>query len=133
MDSTGQSGIQHIVYRNLLSYLGIQKDEFPTWDVMQQLACVHEDVLERLRVDTRVIYPKNPSNWELKIEKDEKGKHFAGQYGIRWTMPEGGFYFDSTGYPLTEGSIGELNNYPFPDPSDEKTSRGTKKGGEEVS
>lgn len=126
LDGTNQSGIHRIAYHNLLSYLGIQKDEIPIRDPIQQLAYVHEDVLERLKVDTRVVYPKNPSNWELKIEKDEKDQHFIDQYGIRWVMHEGGFYFDPIGHPLTEGTIEELNNYPFPDTSDQKRIKGLK-------
>jgi len=126
LDGTNQGGIHHIAYRNLLSYLGIQKDKITIRDPIQQLAYVHEDVLEKLKVDTRVIYPKNPSNWELNIEEDREGKHFIDQYGIKWTMHKGGFYFDPTGHPLTEGSIEELNNHPFPDPSDQKRIEGLK-------
>ena len=126
LDGTNQSGIHHIAYRNLLSYLGIRKDEITICDPIQQLAHVHEDVLEKLKVDTRIIYPKNPSNWELNIEEDRKGKYFIDQYGIKWTMHKGGFYFDPTGHPLTEGSIEELNNHPFPDPSDQKRIEGLK-------
>ena len=126
LDGTNQSGIHHIAYRNLLSYLGIRKDEITICDPIQQLAHVHEDVLEKLKVDTRIIYPKDPSNWKLNIEEDKEGKYFIDQYGIKWTMHKGGFYFDPTGHPLTEGSIEELNNHPFPDPSDQKRIEGLK-------
>ena len=126
LDGTNQSGIHHIAYRNLLSYLGIRKDEITICDPIQQLAHVHEDVLEKLKVDTRIIYPKDPSNWKLNIEEDKEGKYFIDQYGIKWTMHKGGFYFDPTGHPLTEGSIEELNNHPFPDPSDKKRIEGLK-------
>ncbi|RLE11667.1 uroporphyrinogen-III decarboxylase [Candidatus Aerophobetes bacterium] len=126
LDGTNQSGIHYIAYRNLLSYLGIRKDEITICDPIQQLAHVHEDVLEKLKVDTRIIYPKDPSNWKLNIEEDKEGKYFIDQYGIKWTMHKGGFYFDPTGHPLTEGSIEELNNHPFPDPSDKKRIEGLK-------
>jgi len=126
LDGANQSGIHHLAYRNLLFYLGIRKDEFATRDVIQQLACVHEDVLEKLKVDTRVIYPRNPSEWELKIQEDGEGKYFIGQYGIRWTMHKGGFYFDPTGHPLIEGTIEELNNHRFPNPLDPKRVEGLK-------
>jgi len=126
LDGTNQSGIHHIAYRNLLSYLGIRKDKITIRDPIQQLAHVHEDVLEKLKVDTRIIYPKDPSNWKLNIEEDKEGKYFIDQYGIKWTMHKGGFYFDPTGHPLTEGSIEELNNHPFPDPSDQKRIEGLK-------
>lgn len=127
LDGANQTGIHRIAYRSLLSYLGIQKDEVSIRDPIQQLAYVHEDVLERLKVDTRVIYPKNPSNWELNIEKDKESKYFIGQYGIRWTIHKEGLYFDPTGHPLTEGTIKELNNYPFPDSLDRKRVEGLKK------
>jgi uroporphyrinogen decarboxylase len=120
LNGTNSTGIHPIAYRNLLSYLGIRKDEITICDPILQLAYVHEDILEKFKVDTRGIYPKNPSNWKLNIKEDKEGKHFVDQYGIRWTMHKGGFYFDATGHPLIEGSIEELNNHPFPDPSDQR-------------
>lgn len=124
LDGTNQTGIHHIAYRKLLSSLGIGNSKIAICDPVQQLARVHENVLEYLRVDTRALYPKSASGWELKIEKNQEGKHFTGQYGIGWRMNEGGLYFDPTDHPLVEGSIGELNRYPFPDPLDRSRVKG---------
>ncbi len=94
---------------------------------MQQLVMVHENVLKKLKVDTRIIIPNESSIWSLKIEKMVDGsRYYTDQYGINWRMPKGGLYFDPIGHPLVEGSREELNNYPFPNPSDLKRIEGLK-------
>ena len=48
------NGINEVAYKNLLDHLGInQTEEIKVYDLMQRLAVVNTDVLERFRVDTR--------------------------------------------------------------------------------
>jgi len=127
LDGSNLTGIHWIAYRRLISHLGIKEDQIFIRDPIQQLANVHESVLKRLKVDIRGVYPNSPSKWKMKIESDINGnKYFMCQYGIKWEMPKGGFYFDPVGHPLVEGSREELNNYPFPNPSDLKRIEGLK-------
>lgn len=115
------TGIHIDAYRNLLSYLGIKKSNIQVCDVIQQLACIHEDILEILKVDVRGIYPNEPSNWKLDLEEELNGsKYFIDQYGIKWKMPENGYYFDPINYPLSEFSLKNLSEYRFPDPRDKE-------------
>jgi len=127
LDGTNQTGIHHIAYRKLLSFFGIYDSKIAMCDPIQQLACVDENMLEALRVDTRALYPGGASGWELRIEKNDEEKHFTGQYGIGWKMNEGGLYFDPTDHPLIEGTIGELNRHLFPDPFDQSRVKGLRK------
>ncbi len=124
LNGTNQTGIHHIAYRKLLSFLRVYDSKITICDPIQQLARVHENVLEDLRVDTKALYPKSASGWELKIEKNQEGKHFTGPYGIGWRMNKGGLYFDPTDHPLVEGTIRELNRHPFPDPLDQSRVKG---------
>jgi len=115
------SGIHINAYRNLLAYLHIKKSNIQVCDVMQQLACVDEDILEILKVDTRGIYPNEPSNWKLDLkEESNDSKYFIDQYGIKWKMPKNGYYFDPTNHPLSGLSLKNLSEYRFPDPRDKE-------------
>ena len=125
---TTATGIHILAYKNLLSFLGMRKDFILIRDNMEQIVCIHEDILDKFEIDTRGIYPKEPSNWKLSIKNDQYGnKYFTGQYGIEWKMPKGGYYFDINNSPLSNYSLEELANYNFPDPNDKKRLEGLRK------
>jgi uroporphyrinogen decarboxylase len=115
------TGISIKAYKNLLQYLSIEKSDLHILDIVQQTAIVHEDILDKLKVDTRGTYPEEPSNWRLFVEEDEHGnKFFKNEYGIGWKMPKGGYYFDPMYSPLANSTIKDLDNYKFPNVKDEK-------------
>lgn len=121
LGSTANTGIHIIAYRNLLSYLGIKKDEFPLLDIVQQTALIHEDVLQKLKVDVRGLFSKAPKNWKLKLLKKGGYRYFVSEFGITWRMPEhNGYYYDPLGSPLSESSISKekIDNYDWPEPND---------------
>ena len=123
--STWNTGIHVSAYKNLLSHLKIKGVNIEIRDFVQQLALVGEDILERLDVDVRGIYPKNPSNWKLIINENDC-KHFTDQYGIGWKMPKGGYYFDPFYFPLSMSSLDEIFSYPLPNPFDYERIEGLK-------
>jgi uroporphyrinogen decarboxylase len=118
LGSSGVTGVHKIAYHNLLSYLRIKKAEIQTFDIITQLAIVDEDLLQRFEVATRGVRPRNPSNWSLKIQEDNKYKHFRDEYGIKWSMPKGGLYFDMTDHPLESATMGDIEDFPWPNPQD---------------
>ena len=125
LDGSAVTGIHIKAYKDLLTYLNIEKDDFKIRDILQQLAWVHEDILKKLKVDTRTFTPKEPSDWSLNIEEMKDGnRYYTDQYGIGWGMPKGGFYFDLYKSPLAKMTIEDLDSYPFPDPEDEKRIEG---------
>lgn len=117
---TVTTGIHHIAYRNLLNYLGMPKDDIKIAEIHQQLAAVHEDVLQRLKVDFRPVYSKLPSGWRPKFEEDDKYTRFIDQWGIGWRKPkDGGLYYDLESHPFASFSTPEeVANYRVPDPAD---------------
>ena len=108
------SGIHINAYRNLLSYLGIKKEEIYIHDPMQQICWIDENVLQKLNVDIRLILPNPPFSWKLEINQDGDYKYFTDQFGITWRMPKGGFYYDLADCPLKNAKIEDLENYPWP-------------------
>ncbi|HNS31538.1 MAG TPA: uroporphyrinogen decarboxylase family protein [bacterium] len=116
MGSSFVTGITKNAYLNLARYMGIDAGETVFCDTVQQLCEPGERILRQLEVDTRGLVPhvgrKNPD-----IEAVlGKGKTFTDEWGIKWTMPKDGLYFDLTGSPLS-GDITEkdVENFPWPD------------------
>ncbi len=116
------SGIAAIAYPKLRRYLGLEPRPIRVYDVIQQLAIVDEDVLERFGVDTIELgrgFALDEASWMpwtlpdgtacfvpswTRLERDEgrwvirspSGKVFA-------HMPDGTLYFEQTYFPFAEG------------------------------
>jgi len=132
LGSTKVTGITKNAYINLVNFLGEKINELEFFDVIQQLVVVKENILKRLKVDTRGLMPnvvrKNP------IIKDYPDfKLFTDEWGANWKMPkEKGFYFDLIKSPLS-GDITEkdIDNFPWPDPTNPHLLDGLKEKAEE--
>ena len=128
LGSTDVTGITVGAYRNLLSYLGIKKEKIPIIDIVQQVAGVDEDVLERLGTDIRGLFFDPPSNWKLKIEEGDEYSYFTDQWGIGWKMPKKrGYYYDMYHHPLKRKiTEKDIDSYPWPEPRDPARIEGMK-------
>ncbi|UCG48066.1 MAG: hypothetical protein JSU94_21630 [Phycisphaerales bacterium] len=116
------SGIAAIAYPRLRRYLGLEPRPIRVYDVIQQLAIVDEDVLERFGVDTIELgrgFALDDASWMpwtlpdgtacfvpswTRLERDE------GRWVIRSAsgrvfahMPDGTLYFEQTCFPFAEG------------------------------
>jgi len=114
------TGIHEKAYRRLREYLGLPEVAIEIEDRHQQLARVHDDVKERLRVDVYGINPGPPRGW-VRPEWTEDGYHkICDEWGIEWWMPvDGGLYYDMRVHPLAHvGSVQDLARVTFPDPLD---------------
>jgi uroporphyrinogen decarboxylase len=115
------SGIAAIAYPKLREYLGLPAKPIRVYDVIQQLAVVDEDVLDRFGVDTIELgrgFALDEQSWSpwtlpdgtacfvpawIQIERDhgrwvvrsKTGRVFA-------QMPDGALYFEQTYYPFAE-------------------------------
>jgi uroporphyrinogen decarboxylase len=120
LGSTLVTGISHKTYRGLLPLLGLDpRREVRMLDVIQQLAIVDEDALQRLRVDVRGVLLRPSSTWRRVIQEDATSTFFADQWGIVWRMPkQNGMYYDMTFHPLPGDDPADLDRFPWPDPTD---------------
>jgi uroporphyrinogen decarboxylase len=127
LTSTLVTGIHHIAYQNLRDYLGLEKKETELFDRVQGLARVHEDVMERLEVDTRGVLTGSPFGWELKLEETPEYDQFTDVWGITWRKPKPhGLYYDMVHHPLKGATIEDAKKYKWPDPKDEHRLKGIK-------
>jgi len=115
------SGVAAIVYPKLREYLGLEPKPVRVYDVIQQLAVVHEDVLDRFGVDCVELgrgFALEDDDWKpwtlpdgtecfvpawTRLERrsdrwvilSDSGRVFA-------HMPDGTLYFEQTYFPLAE-------------------------------
>jgi len=103
--------------RILLKHIGIKDEKIEFFDVIQQIVSPSEELLEKFKVDIRVVLP-NIVRKKPDIKEREDGKYFTDERGIKWKMPEGCFYFDIVKSPPS-GNITEkdIDNYQWPDPT----------------
>lgn len=64
LGSTQVTGIHVIAYRRLRAALGMAAVEPQLCDSIQQLALPDDDLIERLGIDVRGLFPLNSHNWE---------------------------------------------------------------------
>jgi uroporphyrinogen decarboxylase len=122
LGGTVLTGINAKAYRMLRDYLGLPRVEPIMVDVVQQLAQVDDDVIDRLGVDVRNIAPRSSASHRIDIKDMEGGNYayFYDEYGIGWRMPKvGGLYYDMFDHPLG-GRIDDsaVDRYVLPDPRD---------------
>ena len=116
------SGIAAIAYAKLRDELGLPKRPIRVCDMMQQLAIVDEDVLDRFGVDTVELgrgfnlhdvdwadwvlpdgTPCQVPAWLLPRRVDGSGWVIRGRSGrVLWRMAEHSLYFEQAHYPFAE-------------------------------
>ncbi|MBN2138803.1 MAG: hypothetical protein JW720_13425 [Sedimentisphaerales bacterium] len=116
------SGIAAIAYARLRDYLGLPKKPIRVYDVVQQLAVVDDDVLDRFRVDTIELgrgFAQDDESWIpwtlpdgtpcyvpawTRIERDANRWLIRSKSGtVLAHMPDGTLYFEQTHFPFLKG------------------------------
>jgi uroporphyrinogen decarboxylase len=121
LGSTQVSGIHVQAYRNLRAYMGLPAAEPLLSDVIQQLALPDEDLIERLGVDVRGLFPLNSHNWQIKNLDVGNAFEYVDEWGItQRRMKPDGLYYSIVKNPLSETALDLdlLSIYPWPDTGD---------------
>jgi len=122
MGGTVATGIQAKAYRRLRQYLGLPEMEVTIIDMLQQLALVDEDVMQRLGVDVHNVSPRSTASFKIEVKEtpDKRYRYFYDEYQIGWRMPvDGGMYYDMFEHPLSgEITLESVDRYALPDPLD---------------
>jgi uroporphyrinogen decarboxylase len=116
-----QTGIHRDAYADLVAHLGLS-EPLEIRDPVQQLAAPSEEVLRRFHVDTRYVFAGAASGYEGAIEHNERDGRLwhdlEDEFGVVWSMPDGGKYMDISHHPLADATIADLDHHPWPDGSD---------------
>lgn len=123
ISGTGVSGINRRAYINLRRYLGLPEKEVEIFDLVTQLAKVHDDLVERLGIDVKAVKPDPPAHKGLATDVIRSGDYdlMTDEWGVKWKMPvDGGHYFDMYEASLRQAAtIDDLERFPWPDFRDE--------------
>jgi len=122
LGGSSMTGISLEAYRNLRRYLGLREGNIRTFNLIQQLAVVDQDVRDRFKVDVIGLKP-NPSAVDSAVQiKDDMPDYtyFYNEWGIGWKKPKDkGLYYDIFHSPLQgDISMADLDRYPWPNPTD---------------
>lgn len=125
-NSTGATGISLKAYKNLLNHL-VLKSKVSILDFPAQRASVDEILLQRLKVDTKGIYPNAPIQWKVSVKEDGDYDYYEDGWGIIRRKPKtGGLYYDIIGHPLSNISTPNIERYSWPDPTNSIIFQGVK-------
>ncbi len=111
------TSITRAAYEPLRAHLGLPEEEIRIHDEVQQLPYVGEDLLERFRVDTRMV--QLPPTHIAGVEILDDGDYWAmyDRWGSCMRMPkDGGLYYDWVEFPIREISLPALDAYRWPEP-----------------
>jgi uroporphyrinogen decarboxylase len=81
---TTWTGITNTAYQNLCDFLGMANSS-PVWsDVIQQIVIPSEEMMARLKVDTRGVFPLTSHNWDVFSKCVDKGDYL--EYRDEWNF-----------------------------------------------
>jgi uroporphyrinogen decarboxylase len=115
------TGIHVVAYQNLRTALGMPECKPALCDSVQQLAAPEEEVLERLGVDTRGLYPLNSHNWKFYEEPEGEYLVYRDEWGITHNRPNpDGLYCSIVDVPLGNGAVTveQIQNHAWPNMGD---------------
>jgi uroporphyrinogen decarboxylase len=123
LGGTRDSSLVVEAYEKVKKYFGVE-DNNPLCDRMMRVVHVDEQILKKLDIDTRAVFPGGP----LKGLGQEMGpRKYRDAWGVVRVHPEGSYYYDQTEFPLSgEVSVSDIVKYPWPDPDDPGLVRGLK-------
>jgi rhamnogalacturonyl hydrolase YesR len=88
LGSTQVTGIHVVAYRGLCEALGLPHYNVPLCDSIQQLALPDNDLLGRLGVDVRGLFPLNSHNWNVREEDGGETWLYHDEWGITHRRPK---------------------------------------------
>lgn len=103
LSSTQVTAISNVAYANLRKYLELPALEPNTMDMGQQVCIPHEDVFQRLEVDTRGLFPLISNNWNIQIQDEGDSWTYVDEWHCKYRMPKtSGHYFSLCVSPLDD-------------------------------
>jgi uroporphyrinogen decarboxylase len=100
---TTWTGIANLAYQNLLTFIG-KESESPNWsDVIQQIVVPADDILTKLQVDTRGLFPLTSSNWDVYDKLKDAGENweYLDEWGFTLHFPkQNGHWFSYVRHPM---------------------------------
>ena len=100
LGSTQVTGIHVVAYQNLRAALGLPPVTPTLCDTIQQLALPDDDLIERLGVDVRGLFPLNSHNWNIVDVDQGEAWEYHDEWGITHRRPKDVLYYSVVKSPL---------------------------------
>ncbi len=108
------TGLTKKAYIPLKEHLGLTDDP-PVLVKPLQTVETPESLLELFEIDTRYVQPHLFPDTLSSSEPAEQ--QYTDAWGITYQLSSNGYYYDMVDHPFNEGTLSELANYNWPDPS----------------
>ncbi|MCI0474758.1 MAG: hypothetical protein L0Y55_00770, partial [Anaerolineales bacterium] len=121
LGSTQVTGIHVVAYQRLREYLGLPRVAPMLCDTVQQLALPDDDIIEKLGVDVRGLFPLNSHNWNVVGKDIGEYWEYVDEWGIAHHRPKpDGLYYSMVQSPLSDPLVtqDDLRAYRFPNTGD---------------
>ena len=121
LGSTQVTGIHRVAYITLRQVLGLAPVEPQICDYIQGLALPDDDLIQRLGVDMRGLFPLNSHNWRVREEEAGDYWEYHDEWGITHRRPRpDGLYYSIVQSPLNrpELTAQDIQNHPWPNLAD---------------
>ena len=124
--STQVTGISIRAYQRLREYFGLAPRAPEVCDLLQQLCYPHQDVLDRLEVDTRGLYPLTANTvplpvggekWRQTHRERDDGWTYTDEWGLTHFFPKrDGLYYSLAESPLgaPDVTVEQVDQLPLP-------------------
>jgi uroporphyrinogen decarboxylase len=121
LGSTQVTGIHAVAYGRLRRALGLPPDRAVLCDSIQQLALPSDDLIGRLGVDVRGLFPLNSHNWNIREEDGGDHWRYHDEWGITHhrSKPDG-LYYSIVQVPLPGPgvTVDDVQRYTWPEMGD---------------
>jgi uroporphyrinogen decarboxylase len=125
LGGTVVSSIALSTYESLREYLGLPKEKIEVLEMTQQIAVVHEDVLDLFGVDVIPVFANPADCYEIVLTDEGDGcTSYKDEFGATLRKPKSSYYYDWREFPVKEPTLAALDNMPWPDPADPARYRG---------
>lgn len=117
LGSTQVTGIHVDAYHRLREVLGLPPVAAQVYDHIQGLALPDPDVVERLGVDVRGLFPLNSHNWNVIEQEDDEYLTYYDEWGITHRKPRlDGLYYSLWKVPLDklELTVQDIERHAWP-------------------
>jgi uroporphyrinogen decarboxylase len=120
LGSTQVTGIHVDAYRGLRAALACAPVQPVLCDTLQQLALPDDDVIERLGVDVRGLFPRNSHNWGIVTQDTGEAWEYYDEWGITHRRPKDALYYSVVKSPLDEPRLplAAVAAHPWPNTAD---------------
>lgn len=123
------TGITNTAYQNLCKHLNIEPGETNWSDVIQQIVIPSDEMMQRLEVDTRGVFPLTSHNWDVFAKCEDRGSYL--EYHDEWNFvhhfPKDGYWFSLMKHPMLDVDFNEtglIEEFNWPDAGNKERFKG---------